>query len=67
MAKETEVTKIADQLKQNKSEALKRLFAMTRQSKKNNKDIVGMPCTSGKDGNIKVSMDDKMEVWKEGV
>ena len=24
-----------------------------------------MPCIHGKDGNIKVSLEDKMEVWKE--
>ena len=54
---------IADQLKQNKSEALKRLFRISRQSKKNNKDIIGMPFIL--DRNIKVSLKDKMEVWKE--
>ena len=40
-------------------------FGMESQSKKNNKDIVEMPCIRGKDGNIKVSLEDKMEVWKE--
>ena len=29
---------------------------MARQSKKNNKSIVGMPCICGKDGNLKVSI-----------
>ena len=43
---------IADQLERNKSEALKCLFGMARQSKKNNKDIVGMLCIFGKDGDM---------------
>ena len=51
--------------KQNKSEDLKYLFKMARQSKKNNTDIVGMPCICGKDRNIKVSLKDMMEEWKE--
>ena len=38
---------------------------MARQSKKTNKDIVGMLCIRGEDGNIKVSLEDKMEVLKE--
>ena len=38
---------------------------MARQSKKNNKDIVGIPCICGKDGNIKVNLKVEMEVWKE--
>ena len=38
---------------------------MVRQSKKNNKNIVGMQYISGKDGNITVSLKDKMEIWKE--
>ena len=29
------------------------------------KDIVGIPCIHDKDGNIKVSLENKMEVWKE--
>ena len=28
---------------------------------KNNKDIIGMPCIGGEDGNIKVCLEDKME------
>ena len=50
-AKEIKGKNIANQLEQNKSEVLKCLFGMTRQSK-NNKDIVGMPNISGKNGNI---------------
>ena len=38
---------------------------MVRQSKKNDIDIVIMQCILGKDGNIKVSLKDKMEVWKK--
>ena len=33
---------------------------MARQIKKNNKNIVGMPCILGK-----VSLNNKIEVWKE--
>ena len=50
-------------MQQNRS--LKYLFGIARQSKKNSKDIVGIPCIHGKDENIKVSLKDKMEVWKE--
>ena len=60
-AKEIKSKKIADQLEQNKSAALKCLFGMTRQSKQN-KDIIGMSCVRGKDGNIKVSPKNKMEI-----
>ena len=33
----------------------------TKQSKKNNKDVVGMPCIHGIDGNIKVSLKDEIK------
>ena len=32
---------------------------------KNNKNIVGMPCIWGSDGILKVSLEAKIEVWKE--
>ena len=60
-AKEVESKKIANQLELNASTALKCLFEMARQGKKNNQDIVGMPCIRCKDGNITVSQKDKME------
>ena len=70
VAKEMEGKKIVDQLKQNKSEALFRMvclgwFRKARQSKNNNKDIIGMSYTRGKDGNIKVGLEDKIEEWKK--
>ena len=64
-AKEVKAKNIADQLERNKSEELKCLFRIARQSKKYNKDIIGMPCIPSKDGNIKVSLEDKMEAWKK--
>ena len=57
--------KIGDYLEQNKSATLKCLFGMAKQSKKNNKDIIGMPCICDKDENIKLSPKDKMEIWKD--
>ena len=43
-----------------------KMFAWNNnQSKKNNKDNVGMPCILGKDKERKVNLEDKMEVWKE--
>ena len=62
IAKKKEPKKFADQLEWNKSEVLKCLFGIARQSKKN---IVGMLYICGKDENIKVSLEDKTEVWKE--
>ena len=38
---------------------------MVRKSKKNNKDIAEMPCICGKDGNIKMSVEEKTKLWKE--
>ena len=35
---------------------------MARQCKN---DVVGMPCICGKDGNTKVSLINKVEMWKE--
>ena len=61
-AKEVESKKIADQLEQIKSAALKSLFEMAKQSKKNNKGIVGMPYICVKDRNTKVSRKDKIEL-----
>ena len=41
------------------------MLRIARQSKKTYKDIVEMPCIHGKNGNTKVNLKDKMEVWKE--
>ena len=53
-------------IKQNKTnqEALKCLCGMAKQSKKNNKDTVGMPCIRCKNRNMKVSLEDKMELGR---
>ena len=44
---------------------LKCLFGMAKLSNKNNKNIVGMSCIHGKYRNIKASVEEKMEMWKE--
>ena len=56
---EVENKKIASQQKQNNSEALKCLFEMARQSK-NNKSIVGKPSIPAKNGNINMSVEEKI-------
>jgi len=38
---------------------------MIKQSKKEKKDIIGMPCIRGKDGSLKETSDEKMKAWKE--
>ena len=38
---------LAKQLEHNKPEAVKTLFRMAKQSKKDRKDITGMPCIPG--------------------
>ena len=45
-------------------EALKCLYGMAKQGKKNNKDTVGMPCIRCKNRNMKVSLEDEMEVGR---
>ena len=42
-------------------EKLKRLFGMTKQSKKNNKCLVATPCVRVRYKNIKVNLEDKIE------
>ena len=64
-AKETEGKKITEQLDKNKSEAMKYIFRMARQSKKDKKDVVGMPCVRGTDGKLVLTLKDKIKVWKE--
>ena len=51
VANEVESEEVVDQLQQNKSAAWQCLFGMARQSK-NSKDIVGMSCIRGKNGNM---------------
>ena len=65
-AKQMKDKNIADHLKQNKSEAIKCLFGKAKESKKNNKDIIGMPSLCGKDGNIKLVWRIRSELWKCG-
>jgi len=53
-AMKKEEKKIIEQLMCNKSKVLKCLYVMAKQSKKEKKDITGMPCIRGKDGSLKV-------------
>ena len=60
VAEGTKGMKTADPLERNTSETLNACL------KWHNKAVfVGMPCISGKDENMKVSLEDKMKVWKE--
>ena len=47
------------------SKALKYVFKLCKQSKKDKKDTMGMPCILGKDGKLKVTLQEKIKVWKE--
>ena len=40
-------------------------FKLRKQSKKDKKDKMGMPCILGKDGKLKVTLQEKIKVWKE--
>ena len=64
--KKVESKKITVQVEQ-KSDALKRYLERQEKARKakDNNDIIGMPCIRSKDGNMKVRLEDKMEVWEE--
>jgi hypothetical protein len=64
-AKEMESKKIVEELELEKTGGLRQVFRMARQSEKDKRDIVGMPCVRGKDGELKVTLKDKIEVWME--
>ena len=64
-AKEMEGKKIAEKLASDKNDGLKQVFRMARQSEKDKKDIVGIPCIRGKGGEMKVALKDRIEVWEE--
>jgi len=53
--------KTIEQLMCNKSEVFKRFYVMVKQSKKEEKEIIGMPCIRGKDGSLKVTLGEKMK------
>ena len=64
-AKENEGKKITELLEKKYSKALQYVFKPCKQSKKDKKDIIGMPCILGKDGKLKVTLQEKIKVWKE--
>ena len=64
-AKKKEGKKITKLLEKKNSKALHYVFKLCKQSKKDKKDIMGMPCILGKDGKLKVTLQEKIIVWKE--
>ena len=38
---------------------------MARQSKKDKKDVIGMPCIHRSNGKLMVTPEEKVKVWKE--
>ena len=64
-AKKKEGIKITNLLEKKNLKALQYVFKLCKQSKKNKKDIMGMPCILGKDGKLKVTLQEKIKVWKE--
>jgi len=64
-AKEKENKYMTEKLERNNVDGLRDLFKMARQSEKDKRDIVGMPYVRGKNGELKVTLSDKIKVWKE--
>ena len=64
-AKEKEGKKIAELLEKKHLKALQYVFKLCKQSKKDKKDMTGMPCIFGKDGKLKMTLQEKIKVWKE--
>jgi len=56
--------RLLNKRRRNKSEVLKRLHVMAKQTKEK-EDIIGMPCIRSKDDSLKVTSDEKMKAWKE--
>ena len=61
-AKEKKGKKITELLEKKNSKALQYVFKLCKQSKKDKKDIMGMPCILGKDGKLKVTLQEKIKV-----
>ena len=64
-AKEKEGKKITELLEKKNLKALQYIFKLYKQSKKDKKDIMEMPCILGKDGKLTVTLREKIKVWKE--
>ena len=65
MAREGMGLKIARQFEFNKSGALKCVFEVARQSRRDGGDVVGMPCVRGSGGELVVTAEEEVEVWRE--
>ena len=52
-------------LEKKNSKALQYVFKLCKESKKDKKEIMGMPCILGKNGKLKVTLQEKIKVWKE--
>ena len=64
-AKKKDGKKITKFLEKKNSKALQYVFKLCKQSMKDKKDIMGMPCILGKDGKLKVTLQEKIKIWKE--
>ena len=64
-AKEKEGKKITELLEKKNSKALQYVFKLCKQSKKDKKDIMGMPCILEKNGKLKMTLQEKIKIWKE--
>ena len=64
-AKEKEGKKITELLEKKNSKTLLYVFKLCKQSKKDKKDIMRMPCMLEEDGKLKVKLQEKIKVWKE--
>ena len=65
VAKEKEGKIITELFEKKNSKAEQYVFKLCKQNKKDKKDIMGMPCILGNDGKLKVTLQEKIKVWKE--
>ena len=57
--------KLTELLEKKNSRALQFVFKQCKQSKKDRKYIMGMPCILGKDGKLKVTLREKIKFGEE--
>jgi len=57
--------KIIKQFQSNKTKALECIYKMVKHSKKDKKDVVGMPCIQESNGKLVMTPNEKLKVWKE--
>lgn len=63
-AKEEENKKMLEKLPSRQADAIKQILKRSRQENKDKRDIEGIPCIRDKDGNLRVSVDERIGVWK---